>query len=102
MTREGSTVDLLPTLIGALPDLGAAGIVLVILVIGGRMVAQERAHFTAERTAYRLEATEDRKAAAEELSAVKAERDALQARLAVLLGQRQADPPGDEQWRPRL
>lgn len=81
-------MELLPTLLGALPDLGVAGIVLVVLYVGQRLLTSEREYFRQERTEYRREAREDMAGLREELAAVKAENRELEERL-------------NEQWRTR-
>lgn len=81
--------DLLPTLLGALPDLGIAGVVLVVLIVDRRMLTEEREHFRTERTAYRQEAREDQATLREEIAALKVENRELEDRL-------------NEQWRGRV
>lgn len=51
-------MDFLPTVLGALPDLGSLGGALVILVIAFRWFASERTEWRAERAALIAEATD--------------------------------------------
>lgn len=71
-------MDLLPTLLGALPDLGVAGVVLVVMVVGKRLLDSERAYFTSERATIRQEAKEDRAEARQEIRELKAENRELE------------------------
>lgn len=74
-------MELLPTLLGALPDLGVAGVVLVVLLYGKKLLDSEREYFTKERAAYRQEAREDRAELKTENAELKAENRDLEARL---------------------
>lgn len=92
-------MELLPTLLGALPDLGVAGIVLVVLYVGQRLLSSEREYFRTEREAYRKEAREDLAALREELVTVKAENRELEERLNQQW--RSTGPPAFARHRPR-
>lgn len=81
-------MELLPTLLGALPDLGVMGVVMVVLIVNQKLLTNEREHFRQERATYRQEAREDMAILREEIAALKAENRELEARL-------------DEQWRTR-
>lgn len=74
-------MELLPTLLGALPDLGVAGVVLVVMVVGKRLLDSERAYFTQQRQEYRAEAREDRAELKQEIAEHKAEIRDLEERL---------------------
>lgn len=84
-------MDFLPTLIGALPDLGIAGITLVVLWVGKRLLDSERAYFSSARTEYRKEAKEDRDELKAEVKDLKAENRELEDRLNAMWRQY---PPG--------
>lgn len=74
-------MELLPILLGALPDLGVAGVVLVVMVVGKRLLDSERAYFRSERAAYRAEAIEDRAELRAEIRELKVENRELEERL---------------------
>ena len=84
-------MELLPTILGALPDLGVAGIVLVVLYVGHRLLSSERAYFQVERETYRREAREDKEALRAELTALKEENRELEQRLDLVWKER--NPP---------
>lgn len=87
-------MDFLPTLIGALPDLGIAGITLVVLWVGKKLLDSERAYFSAARTEYRKEAREDRDELKAEVKDLKAENRELEERLNAAWRQHPAGAPG--------
>lgn len=94
-------MELLPTLLGALPDLGIAGIVLVVLIVNQKLVTSEREHFRTERAAYRQETREDMADLRAELAAVKAENRELEERLNAqwrARGARRHREAGDDGW----
>lgn len=74
-------MEVLPTLLGALPDLGVVGVVLVVMVVGKRLLDSERAYFTSERAVYRTEAAEDRAVLKTEIRELKLENRELEERL---------------------
>lgn len=74
-------MEFLPTLLGALPDLGVAGVVLVVMIVGQKILAGERTYFTEERKLYRAEAREDRAELKAEIRDLKAENLELEDRV---------------------
>ena len=86
-------MELLPTLLGALPDLGVAGVVLVVMLVGKRLLDSERAYFTAERTQIRTEARQDRDELRAEVRELKAENTVLEDRIDTERAARRGDPP---------
>lgn len=86
-------MELLPTLLGALPDLGVTGVVLVVMVVGKRLLDSERAYFTTERTLYRTEARQDRDEPRAELREAKSDNDRLEQRIDSERAARRGDPP---------
>lgn len=91
-------MDFLPTLMGALPDLGIAGITLVVLWVGKRLLDSERAYFTSERQEYRREAREDRAELKDEVKELKAENRELEDRLNAMWRQYPPGAPGGAGW----
>lgn len=81
-------MEILPTLLGALPDLGVAGVVLVVMIVGQRILTGERAYFTEERKLYRAEAREDRAELKQEIRDLKTENAALEDLVDVERGKR--------------
>jgi hypothetical protein len=86
-------VEILPTLLGALPDLGVAGVVLVVLIVGKKLLDSERAYFTGERTAMRAEHREDRDELKSEIRDLKAENRELEDRIDEERAKRRGDDP---------
>lgn len=86
-------VDLLPTLLAALPDLGVVGVVLVVLIVGYRILTAERTYFTEQRALLRQEAREDRADLRAEIKELKVENDALEARIDSERAWRRDGPP---------
>lgn len=84
-------MEFLPTLLGALPDLGVAGVVLVVMVVGQRILTGERAYFTEERKLYRAEAREDRAELKQEVRELKTENLALEERVDAERARRRGD-----------
>ena len=84
-------MEFLPTLLGALPDLGVAGVVLVVMIVGQKILAGERTYFTEERKLYRAEAREDRAELKAEIRDLKAENLTLEDRVDEERAKRRAD-----------
>lgn len=84
-------MEFLPTLLGALPDLGVAGVVLVVMIVGQKILAGERSYFTEERKTYRAEAREDRAELKQEIRDLKAENAELEDRIDAERAKRRGD-----------
>lgn len=83
---------MLTALLGALPDLGVAGVVLIVLIVGKRLLDQERDYFSQERTSYRTEARTDREDLKKEIKNLKRENESLEDRIDKERERRRMDP----------
>lgn len=72
---------MLPTILGALPDLGVTGVVLVVLIVGKKLLDSERSHYTTERATYREEHRQDRLDLKAEVRELKEENRELEDRI---------------------
>ncbi|MEU7817051.1 hypothetical protein [Pseudonocardia sp. NPDC049154] len=95
-------METLPTILGALPDLGIASGVVIVVIVAWKILGaerenarKERDYFTSEREKYRAEASADKQELKDELAAKKQEIRELEARLrTALFGEGGGQPAG--------